>query len=56
MRWNATAARRQRVLVGLQLIRCRALNGARANWMRRCSGLEGFEVARSGYSSEDSGK
>jgi hypothetical protein len=43
MHLNATAARRQRVPVDLQLIRCRALNGARANWMRRCNASGGFE-------------
>ena len=31
-----------RVLAGHLPIRCKALKGARVNWMRRCSGLGGF--------------
>ncbi len=43
MRWNGSAAPQQRAPAGHRLIRCKASNAARANWMLLCSALGGFE-------------
>lgn len=56
MRWNATAVLPPRVPAGHLPIRCKASNGARANWMRRYSASGGFEALSSRYSPSDSGK